>query len=286
MSDDRSGSPFAPGAPATPPGADPPAWPAAPGPGPEPVPGGAGWHWPDPDAGLPVGARRRQGTTGYDVLLIIGLSLMGLLLMANIAQYVLSLVVPAQPVEPSGAQLILMKVMMWVLTTGLLLVAGGVPLLWAVGTRVGRWEGAKAYLHLHTPGTSLLRGLGLGIGLAATLIGLELLARQIGWDPGNEGLETTLMVLDWPLVVFISLVAGFSEEILFRGVLQKWLGVWGQAGLFGLFHLSQGLLGFVVTGLIGLLFGLLVRRGVSLWMVIAAHAVYDLMIFSWALGGF
>jgi membrane protease YdiL (CAAX protease family) len=57
---------------------------------------------------------------------------------------------------------------------------------------------------------------------------------------------------------------------------QRRLGVWGQAVLFGLFHLSYGTpLQVILPALLGLLYGFLVKRGAPLWTTMAAHFVFD-----------
>lgn len=88
-----------------------------------------------------------------------------------------------------------------------------------------------------------------------------------------------------PAWAFLSLTAGFCEELIFRGfmiwLLQPVVGWWGAAALsmvvFGLGHLYQGLSGVIRTTLFGGIMTLLFWLAQSLWPVIVLHAAIDLM---------
>src|SRR5262249_24466171 len=83
-------------------------------------------------------------------------------------------------------------------------------------------------------------------------------------------------------LALISLVAGFGEEMLFRGAGQglgdRWLGVgWGLligSVLFGLVHLITPTYA-VLASLCGVYFGILVMLTDNLLSVIVPHALYD-----------
>lgn len=89
----------------------------------------------------------------------------------------------------------------------------------------------------------------------------------------------------WELAA-IALLAGFGEEMLFRGIVQlklaQWIGepygVWialaGASILFGLLHLITPAYG-VVAGLIGLYLGWLWIATDNLLVPILTHTVYD-----------
>lgn len=160
---------------------------------------------------------------------------------------------------------------------------GLIPLLWVVATRQGGWHGVWHYLKLERP----LAGVGWGLvaGLA-TFFGVALLglvAQQLGVPTENPQLEGIQNAIDWPLAVALALSAGIGEEILFRGVLQRWVGVWGQAALFAVMHASYGtILQVVAPFLIGLAYGILVKRGARLWVVITAHAAFNFAVFALA----
>jgi membrane protease YdiL (CAAX protease family) len=76
-------------------------------------------------------------------------------------------------------------------------------------------------------------------------------------------------------MVIISFLAGFSEEILFRGVIQLKAGIYVSSVLFGLFHpLSR--IYVLVTILMGFYIGLFFLIYKSLFISIQLHFVYDL----------
>jgi uncharacterized protein len=82
----------------------------------------------------------------------------------------------------------------------------------------------------------------------------------------------------------VSLTAGFCEEFLFRGyfiwALTPWLGWWGAAALslliFASGHAYQGRNGVIRTGIVGLIFTLVVALLESLWPAIVLHFLLDL----------
>lgn len=91
----------------------------------------------------------------------------------------------------------------------------------------------------------------------------------------------------WYDLVFVALLAGCSEELLFRGVLQSWIGRWSVlAGLlasnvlFGLAHAITPTYA-ILAGLLGVYLGLLftITGEANLVPVILCHAVYDLVAF-------
>jgi membrane protease YdiL (CAAX protease family) len=87
----------------------------------------------------------------------------------------------------------------------------------------------------------------------------------------------------WDLAL-ISLLAGFGEEMLFRGVLQAafvdWLGTWpgvlAASVVFGLLHLLTPTYG-VLAGLMGAYLGAVWLATDNLLTAITAHAVYDFL---------
>ena len=88
-------------------------------------------------------------------------------------------------------------------------------------------------------------------------------------------------------IVFVSVLAGVGEELLFRAALQSWLGIWWAALLFGLAHsgtarlhegLGPGKAAYLLATVgSGLLLGLLYRAA-GLVACITAHASFDVGI--------
>ena len=91
---------------------------------------------------------------------------------------------------------------------------------------------------------------------------------------------------EWPLYAAVSLAAGISEEICFRGVavglVEWWSGSWWLAVLlsataFAAAHAIQGWFKVGVIFVLALAFHGLVRATGSLLPAMAAHAGYDLI---------
>jgi membrane protease YdiL (CAAX protease family) len=84
-------------------------------------------------------------------------------------------------------------------------------------------------------------------------------------------------------IVFISICAGIGEELLFRGGVQPWLGIWSTAILFVLLHgylnpfnLPMTVYGMYMTMVIGVL-GLMTEH-IGIVTAITAHFVIDLIL--------
>ena len=91
------------------------------------------------------------------------------------------------------------------------------------------------------------------------------------------------------LFVPLAITAGVCEEILFRGFLLAYVAwLWPHATntqlivvtsiAFGIAHLYQGVLGVVVTGVVGVLLASMVIDGGSLLPAIVVHALIDFRI--------
>jgi membrane protease YdiL (CAAX protease family) len=153
---------------------------------------------------------------------------------------------------------------------------GIIPFAWVMGTRVRPWEGTLRYLQLHSPGKGILQGILWGVASLGALILLGLLLHFLHYDSPNDEADKILGAVTPVRALALALSAGVCEEIFFRGLMQKRLGVWGQAILFGLFHLSYGTpLQVLVPAALGLLYGFLVKRGAPLWVPITAHFLFD-----------
>lgn len=82
-------------------------------------------------------------------------------------------------------------------------------------------------------------------------------------------------------IIFVALLAGVGEELLFRGVVQRllsrkygrWTGIVVAALLFSAIHLQ--FYGFVPRFLLGMVLGILFAYSGSLWVAMLAHFFYD-----------
>lgn len=223
------------------------------------------------DAAPPPDAPRRGAAfVLWSVLLGIDLALLGLSLAAV---FVATLTGEGAGLAGGGLDL---RTALWVQVAFNLLTLGLIPLAWVVGTRVRPWEGAVRYLRLDRPLRGTLVGIAWGLATLVGLVLLGLLLHALHYDPPNEQADAILCAVTPALALALAFSAAVGEEIFFRGLLQRKLGVWGQALLFGLFHLSYGTpLQVIVPALLGLLYGWLIKRGAPLWTTIAAHFVYD-----------
>jgi len=96
---------------------------------------------------------------------------------------------------------------------------------------------------------------------------------------GNIVPHTLAEALAW---VVVCCVAGFVEEIVFRGYLQRQIGVILQAVVFGIAHGYQGVRSVIAIAVIGLAFGIVAKLRRSLIPGMITHAALDL----WALSAF
>jgi membrane protease YdiL (CAAX protease family) len=129
------------------------------------------------------------------------------------------------------------------------------------------------------------------IGLSALFWGL-LLAVAWGLDrlPAQEGAKSVEILLprsalEVAVWVLTCASAGFCEEFVFRGYVQRQLLAWsgsslisvlGQAVIFGVMHSYQGWVSTARIVVIGALFGALAAWRKTLRVGMVAHAWYDL----------
>jgi len=87
------------------------------------------------------------------------------------------------------------------------------------------------------------------------------------------------------LWLLVSATAGFCEELIFRGYLQRqltaltrtvWVAVLGQSIVFGLFHAYQGWKAVAVISVLGLLYGILAAWRRNLKPGMLAHGWSDI----------
>jgi membrane protease YdiL (CAAX protease family) len=132
---------------------------------------------------------------------------------------------------------------------------------------------------------------GIVVGVALKLLMKAVVLPYLGapmLNPGYQYLRDDLpAVLEESVMVI--LLAGFAEEVVFRGFLlnrlqayfgtgffKKLLMVLGTALVFGLLHLQQGPAGIVQAALLGGLFSTIYFLNCQrLWFLIFAHAAFD-----------
>jgi uncharacterized protein len=132
--------------------------------------------------------------------------------------------------------------------------------------------------------SAALIGIAVGIGMAISAYGLLVLSRQLPWLKQLREMTDRLLI---PLVqelkpldmVLISILSGFCEEVFFRGVVQRQLGLVITSIAFGLLHdptfsnVSYSLL----TCIYGLVLGYLFLMTGNIWAPILAHATHNLI---------
>ncbi len=177
---------------------------------------------------------------------------------------------------------------LWAAQGIMFLLLGLIPFLWVLATRERPLAGTLEYLGLKRWGHASFVGVGLaGFMVAAVLLMTGVMALlPESWEAalgeggqGDDSYFSLFNTLTWPLAVFIALTAGIGEEILFRGILQRWVGIWGQAVLFVMAHMANAFpLQWAVAFSVAVVFGYLRRAGWSLVTLIVAHAVYDFVL--------
>ncbi len=215
------------------------------------------------------GHRHRPGFVGGDVIGVIGGALLlvffGLQMQQAYALFFGS----------GTSDFAVRAVDLWFNSALLFVVLGLIPWLWVLSTRQGGWNGMLDYFGLREPGKPLLQGLGLGFAMIVALVIVGLIMQAAGVSQQNEAIGPIQAIMTLPLALAVSLSAALGEEILFRGIIQKHIGVWAQAVVFGLLHAYQGVYGVLITTLVAVLFGYIVKWRRTLWLPIAAHFTFD-----------
>ena len=93
-----------------------------------------------------------------------------------------------------------------------------------------------------------------------------------------EHLGPVLHQCTWYDLVLVAAMAGLGEEILFRGLLQPWIGLFASNLVFGVVH-SVTPLYAVIAAIIGAYLGGLQVATNNLWPPVLAHALYDFVAF-------
>jgi len=142
---------------------------------------------------------------------------------------------------------------------------------------------AWTYPHpwLHLPGYvghAYSLALGLALGALVVVITRRLVERFAWAQELANALRPFARGLTGIGIVLVAVLSSLGEELLFRGLLQPWLGLWPQALLFGLLHQMRGPSRWAWVGwatIIGLLFGVIFASTGSLLGPLAAHALIN-----------
>ena len=129
---------------------------------------------------------------------------------------------------------------------------------------------------------------GIGYRFSANI--RDKMNKAMGEHSERSGFSDILPVTDrekkwW---TFVSLTAGITEEIIYRGFLihafsrlfpdvSVWWVILASSLLFGLAHTYQGVAGVIRTGAIGIFFSMIYVATDSLWLLIVLHFLVDLM---------
>lgn len=157
---------------------------------------------------------------------------------------------------------------------------------WCAAVGAGRW-GPRAVGFVPMP-PGLLAGWALVVTVAglALMLGFRIVGGALGVEESGILRELLPRTAGERLAfVGVSLLAGLCEEIIFRGYALPVLG--GAIGIvaagvvtslaFGVLHAYQGVLGMVRTAALGGMLAWAFVASGSIWPLVAAHAVLDLL---------
>ncbi len=122
--------------------------------------------------------------------------------------------------------------------------------------------------------------LGLGLGLVIVVLS-RISVHRFRWARHlHSEFRSILGELSNREMLILALASSVGEELLFRGALLPWLGIWVQAGLFGILHFGPGkrFLPWTISALVmGIVFGYLAQWTGDIGAPIAAHFTINLL---------
>lgn len=89
-------------------------------------------------------------------------------------------------------------------------------------------------------------------------------------------LGESINALTWVDIVLLSIAAGIGEELLFRGILQPYIGIILASLVFGLLH-AMTTTYFIFATAIGIYLGVIFQYTGNLFVPMLTHAVYDIV---------
>jgi membrane protease YdiL (CAAX protease family) len=157
----------------------------------------------------------------------------------------------------------------------------GAMALVALVISAGRGD-PDVYRFSASPHWPLLAGPMAGIAVGLAVVGMTRQAtRRFAWA---KQLHMSFHDLLGPLtgreIVILALASSIGEELLFRGALLPWLGLWPQAVVFALLHVGPGrrFLPWTLSALmLGAAFGWLTVWTTNLGAPIAAHFMINFL---------
>ncbi|HWO10741.1 MAG TPA: type II CAAX endopeptidase family protein [Polyangiaceae bacterium] len=171
----------------------------------------------------------------------------------------------------------------WGRFAGAYALMGGVALalIWARGTSLLHPRPHRALEHFVLDEYSAhIASLAAGLGFGLLVVALSRLSVQrFEWARRlHRELRPFARGLDATGIVVLALLSAAGEELLFRGLLQPWMGLWPQALLFGLVHQMPGPSRWIWVSwalCVGLVLGVLFDLTGSLLGPFAAHALVN-----------
>ncbi len=134
-------------------------------------------------------------------------------------------------------------------------------------------------------GAGPLVGVALGLAVVG---GTRIATKRFQWA---RDLHTSFRDLLGPLtgreIVILALASSIGEELLFRGALLPWVGVWIQAAVFAALHIGPGrrFLPWTASALaLGVAFGLIAKWTGNLGGPIVAHFVINFLNLKYIVG--
>ena len=120
----------------------------------------------------------------------------------------------------------------------------------------------------------------VGLAFGALIVVLTRFAvARFAWARSLHGaLRPLARGMSTPVIVLLAVLSAFAEELLFRGLLQPWIGVVPQAVIFGVAHYIPGPSRWVWAGwaaVVGLALGGMFQLSGSLLGPVVAHAVIN-----------
>jgi membrane protease YdiL (CAAX protease family) len=136
-----------------------------------------------------------------------------------------------------------------------------------------------AWLPLAPP-RDILYSFALGVSFGSLVaVATRFCVRRFAWAKNlHRELRPLTRGLSGTGIVALALTSSLGEELLFRGLLQPWLGLWLQALLFGVLHQLAGTSRWVWAGwaaLVGFALGSIFALTGSLAGPLAAHALIN-----------